>query len=113
MKATNYYIYDFMDFDPALSRHEALWKAYAPTKMEEHDGDILVTMPFQKQLEQDDMAPDTAVAPRIHTLRIRGYEHNILRLFITMNGDGMTDDQRNGSRRQDRRSGGEPAADRI
>ena len=92
MKATNYYIYDFMDFDPALSRHEALWKAYAPTKMEEHDGDILVTMPFQKQLEQDDMAPDTAVAPRIHTLRIRGYEHNILRLFITMNGDGMTDD---------------------
>ena len=92
MKATNYYIYDFMDFDPALSRHEALWKAYAPTKMEERDGDILVTMPFQKQLEQDDMAPDTAVAPRTYTLRIRGYEHGILRLFITMNDDGMTDD---------------------
>ena len=30
MKQTNYHLFDFMDFDPALQKKEALWKAYAP-----------------------------------------------------------------------------------
>ena len=48
MKQTNYHLFDFMDFDPSLQKDEALWKAYAPTTTEEHDGDSTVTIPYQK-----------------------------------------------------------------
>ncbi|MBO4658047.1 MAG: alpha-xylosidase [Prevotella sp.] len=91
MKPTNYHLFDFMDFDSALQRHEALWKALAPTDISEHDGDIHITLPFQKQKEQEDMAPDTTVPPRHHTLVVRAYAPDILRLFISFCGEPMTD----------------------
>ena len=91
MKQTNYHLFDFMDFDPAMQRDEALWKAYAPTNIEERDGDIIVTIPYQKQLHQEDMAPDNNVPQQSYELIIRAYEPNIVRVFTTMAGDGMTD----------------------
>ena len=91
MKQTNYHLFDFMDFDPSLQKDEALWKAYAPTKIEEHEGDIIVTIPYQKQLYQEDMAPDTSAPQQSFDLIIRAYEPDILRLFTTMSGDEMTD----------------------
>ena len=91
MKTTNYHLFDFMDFDPTLQRAEALWKAWMPTRIEEHDGDIHITIPFQKQLHQEDMAPDTEAAQQSYILVVRAYTHDILRLFITMTGDKMTE----------------------
>jgi len=91
MKQTNYHLFDFMDFDPSLERDEALWKAYAPSKIAERDGDIIVTIPYQKQLHQEDMAPDTACPQQSFDLIIRAYEPNIIRLFTTMSGDEMTE----------------------
>ena len=43
MKPTNYHLFDFLDFDPDLSRDESLWKAYKPTSVYEKDGDIWVS----------------------------------------------------------------------
>ena len=91
MKQTNYHLFDFMDFDPTLQRNEALWKAYAPTKIEERDGDIVVTIPYQKQKHQEDMAPDEATPRQCYDLIIRAYEPGIVRLFTTMTGDEMTE----------------------
>ena len=91
MKQTNYYLYDFMDFDSTLQRKEALWKAHAPSRVEECDGDVVVTIPYQKQLHQEDMAPDEAVAQQSYDLIIRAYEPNIVRVFTTMSGDKMTE----------------------
>ena len=102
MKQTNYHLFDFMDFDPTLQRDEALWKAYAPTQITERDGDIIVTIPYQKQLHQEDMAPDTAVPQQSYDLVIRAYtvagdsvagtaSPSIIRLFTTMVGDPMLD----------------------
>ena len=91
MKQTNYYLYDFMDFDSTLQRKEALWKAHAPSRVEERDGDVVVTIPYQKQLHQEDMAPDEAVAQQSYELIIRAYEPNLVRVFTTMSGDEMTD----------------------
>ena len=91
MKQTNYHLFDFMDFDPLLERDESLWKAYAPTKIEERDGDIIVTIPYQKQLHQEDMAPDTSVPQQSFGLVIRAYEPDIIRLFTTMSGDEMVE----------------------
>lgn len=91
MKQTNYHLFDFMDFSPSLANDEALWKAYAPTKVTERDGDIVITIPYQKQLLQEDMAPDTTAAQKSYDLIVRAYEPNIIRLFTTMAGDTMTE----------------------
>ena len=91
MKQTNYHLFDFMDFHPDLQVGEALWKAYAPTNIQECDGDIVITIPYQKQLRQEDMAPDTTVAPQSYDLIIRAYEPDIVRLFTTMSGDEMVE----------------------
>ena len=63
MKPTNYHLFDFLDFDPDLSRDESLWKAYKPTAVYEKDGDICISVPFQKQVLSNDMAPDTDIRP--------------------------------------------------
>jgi len=91
MKQTNYHLFDFMDFDPALEKGEALWKAYSPSNIAERDGDIVVTIPYQQQLHQEDMAPDTTVPQQCYDLIIRAYEPNIIRLFTTMSGDEMVE----------------------
>ena len=102
MKQTNYHLFDFMDFDPSLEKDETLWKAYAPTNILERDGDIVVTIPYQKQLHQEDMAPDTSAPQQTFDLVIRAYEcaphsdlqvgePNIIRLFTTMSGDEMVE----------------------
>ena len=92
MKQTNYHLFDFMDFDPSLQKDEALWKAYAPTKIAEHDGDVIITIPYQKQLHQEDMAPDTDASRQSFDLIIRAYTPGILRLFTTMTDDKMTEE---------------------
>ena len=91
MKQTNYHLFDFMDFDPSLQKDEALWKAYAPTDIVERDGDIIVTIPYQKQLYQEDMAPNTTAPQQSFDLIVRAYEPDMLRLFTTMSGDEMTE----------------------
>ena len=91
MKQTNYHLFDFMDFDPSLQRDEHLWKAYAPTNIVEREGDIVITIPYQKQIHQEDMAPDTDTPQQSYDLIIRAYEPNIIRLFTTMTNDEMTD----------------------
>jgi alpha-D-xyloside xylohydrolase len=101
MKQTNYHLFDFMDFSPcerskndyapSLEKDEALWKAYAPSHIEEREGDIVVTIPYQKQLHQEDMAADERTPQQCYDLIIRAYEPNIVRLFTTMSGDEMVE----------------------
>ena len=91
MKPTNYHLFDYMDFDPELKKNESLWKAYKPTALVEKDGDILVPVPFQKQVLANDMAPDTNVAQETHTLIIRQYEPGIIRLFMGFDGEQPSD----------------------
>ena len=92
MKQTNYHLFDFMDFDPSQQRDESLWKAYAPTNIQEHNGDIVITIPYQKQLLQKDMAPDMDTPQQTYDLIIRAYEPHIIRVFTTMTDDKMTDE---------------------
>lgn len=91
MKQTNYHLFDFMDFDRHLQRNERLWKCWQATDIREYDGDIILTVPFQCQKLQEDMAPDTDVPQESQTLTLRAYSPDMLRLFVTMSGDEMTD----------------------
>ena len=92
MIPTNYHLFDFMDFDPSLQRDEALWKAYVPSHVEERDGDILITLPYQRQRRQPDMAADEHFPQQEYVLTVRAYSPNILRLFTSMTGDDMIEE---------------------
>lgn len=92
MKQTNYYLFDFMDFDSSLQKDEVLWKAYAPTCIKEKDGDIVITIPYQQQKRQEDMAPDMEVPQKSYDLIIRAYDSTILRIFTTMLHDEMLEE---------------------
>lgn len=89
MNLTNYYLFDWMDFDPSLSKDEALWKAYEPTDIREDNGDIVVTIPYQKQVLQEDMLADKDVPMQSYELRLRAYGNSIVRVFTSMVGDEM------------------------
>ena len=92
MKPTNYHLFDFLDFDQNLSKNESLWKACKPTHVCEKDGDILVTVPFQKQQLANDMAADTSVPREESTLLIRQYSNKIIRLFAGFGELNITDE---------------------
>ena len=92
MNPTNYHLFDFLDFDINLSRNESLWKACKPTAVYGKDGDVCVTVPFQKQVLANDMAADNSVPREEYTLVIRQYEPKILRLFIGFGEEQMTDE---------------------
>ena len=90
MKPTNYHLFDFLDFDPDLSRDESLWKAYKPTSVYEKDGDICINVPFQKQVLSNDMAPDTAFPREEYTLVIRQYTSGITRQAPSVSSEAVT-----------------------
>lgn len=85
-------MFDFLDFDVDLKRDESLWKAYSPVAVEERDGDICVSVPFQKQVLNNDMAADTTVPQEVYTLVIRQYGPKITRLFMGFGEEQMTDE---------------------
>ena len=92
MKPTNYHLFDFLDFDSDLARDEALWKACKPIAVEEIDGDIHISVPFQKQILDNDMAADLSATRENHTLVLRQYGNKIIRVFMGFGEVAMTDE---------------------
>lgn len=91
MRQTNYYLFDFLDFDAELSRPESLWKACRPTEVRSVGGDIHITVPFQKQKLDNDMAADVSAERISNTLVLRQYGDKILRVFMGFGDLPMTD----------------------
>ncbi len=91
MRPTNYHLFDFLDFDTELSKDESLWKSYKPKEVKSIDGDIHITIPFQKQKLSNDMDADTNAAQEVYTLIIRQYTNGISRLFISFDKEPLTD----------------------
>ena len=89
MKQTNYQLFDFLDFDPALNQGDILWRACAPTNIEARDGDIFISIPFQKQQNSNEIAPDTTASRKTYQLRLRAYGDKILRAAIGFGSQWM------------------------
>ena len=82
MKQTNFQLFDFLDFDPALAGEDVLWKACAPVSIQTDGTDVLLEIPFQKQKIANDIAADREASPKNYFLRMRAYGDKILRIAI-------------------------------
>lgn len=90
MKQTNHTLFDFLDFDPENSGGRSLWIAGPPAGIDREGGDIVVTLPLQKQKSGVEIAPDRSVERKKITLRIRSYGFRVLRMCTGEHGAPMS-----------------------
>lgn len=93
MKQTNYQLFDFLDFNPENPGAESLWRAGKPASISAEDGDIVVTIPFQKQKPGNDITPDQETPRKNYQLRLRAYGKKVLRVAISFEGGAMPDSE--------------------
>ncbi len=86
MKQTNYQLFDFLDFDTELNEGEALWRACTPERIEEKNGEIFISVPFQKQNNSNEITPDTTEPRKVYVLRLKAYGNKILRVSMALEG---------------------------
>ena len=89
MKQTNYQLFDFLDFDTSLPGDERLWKVCRPTEIASDGADVVVTLPFRRQRNSNDINPEPETPERDFSLRLRAYGKNILRVAIAFGGEDM------------------------
>ena len=91
MKQTNYQLFDFLDFSPELNEEDRLWRACSPTNIEELNGAIIITIPFQKQNNSNEITPDFSTEKKEYILRIKAYGNKVLRISMVFCGAVMED----------------------
>ncbi|MFI3320218.1 MAG: alpha-xylosidase [Rikenellaceae bacterium] len=89
MSQTNYQLFDFLDFDQAMSGNESIWIGCAPLSAWVDQGDVVLDVPFQKQIVSNDIEADFSVAPVNYQLRLRAYGDKILRVAVGFNQPAM------------------------
>ena len=82
MKQTNYQLYDFLDFDTVMPGDEFLWRACTPANIKAENGNIVATIPFQRQKMSNEISPDLTEPRREYNMRLRAYGDKILRIAI-------------------------------
>ncbi|MBP1675723.1 MAG: Alpha-D-xyloside xylohydrolase [Bacteroidetes bacterium] len=87
MQQTNYQLFDFLDFSPELNQGDRLWRACLPTAIQEINGDVFVTIPFQQQNNSNEITPDLSVPRKEFTLRVQALSEKILRVSIAFAGE--------------------------
>ncbi len=91
MQQTNYQLFDFLDFSPELNQGDRLWRACSPTNITENNGEIFVTIPFQKQNNSNEITPDVSATKKEYVLRIKALGSKILRISMALSGEIMED----------------------
>ena len=93
MQQTNYQLFDFLDFNTELNEGDRLWRACIPTHMEERNGEIFVSIPFQKQNNSNEISPDLTEPRKSYTLRIKAYGNKVLRVSLAIDAPVMEDSE--------------------
>lgn len=91
MQQTNYQLFDFLDFSPELNEGDRLWRACSPTNIIEKNGEIFVTIPFQKQNNSNEITPDVTSERKEYILRIKALGNKTLRVSMALSGEIMED----------------------
>ncbi|MTK52720.1 alpha-xylosidase [Paludibacter sp.] len=91
MQQTNYQLFDFLDFSTTLDNGDRLWRACTPTEIDAKNGDVFITIPFQKQQNSNEINPDTSEPRKNYVLRLRAYGRKIVRAAIGFGTEWMED----------------------
>ena len=91
MQQTNYQLFDFLDFSAELNEGDRLWRACSPTNISEKDGEIFVTIPFQKQNNSNEITPDSSADRKEYVLRLKTLGTKIIRASMALVGSVMED----------------------
>lgn len=82
MQQTNYQLFDFLDFSPDLNEGDRLWRACLPTAIDERNGDIFITVPFQQQENSNEITPDFSLSRMEFEMQISALGPKILRISM-------------------------------
>lgn len=91
MKSSFNHLFDFLDMDPDFKSNESLWKAGKPSGIEQDGKDVLVSIPFQLQVNGPDIKADPEALPKDYQMRIRAYGKRILRIGMGFGQDSHQD----------------------
>jgi alpha-D-xyloside xylohydrolase len=96
MKSKNNLLADLLDFDTPEASQDILWAAGAPRAVSARDGDVAVELDFYAQvLSEEGVRTADNIAPQKHTLWVRAYGEEIIRLTINFNSDEIPADSSN------------------
>jgi len=96
MKPQNNVLADLLDFDTPDASQDILWSVGMPQTISTLDGDAKIELDFFSQtLNEEGIAPDENIPPKRHTLWVRAYGEDIIRLTINFNGDELPVDKNN------------------
>ena len=96
MKSQNNVLKDLLDFDTPEASQDVLWSAGMPQSVQTLDGCAGIELDFLAQaFNYEGIEPDKNVPPRRHTLWVRAYGEEIIRLTINFNGSEMPGDETN------------------
>ena len=96
MKSQNNPLADLLDFDTPEASQDVLWSAGMPHSVHKLDGCTGIELNFFAQtFNQEGIELDKNIPPRRHTLWVRAYGEEIIRLTINFNGSEMPADENN------------------
>jgi alpha-D-xyloside xylohydrolase len=96
MKTKNTLFADLLDFDLPEAAHDIVWSASNPTSVTSHDDWIHIQLPFfAHTFDGEVLARDESTAPINHTLWVRAYGKDIVRLTLNVDDDKLPDDGTN------------------
>ena len=90
MKSQNNPLADLLDFDTPEASQDVLWSAGMPNSVHTLDGCTGIELNFFAQtFNQEGIELDKNIPSRRHTLWVRAYGEEIIRLTINFNGSEM------------------------
>jgi alpha-D-xyloside xylohydrolase len=96
MKSQNNPLADLLDFDTPEASQDVLWSAGMPHSVHTLNGCTGIELDFSAQtFNQEGIELDKNIPPRRHTLWVRAYGEEIIRLTINFNDSEMPADENN------------------
>jgi len=96
MKPQNNLLADLLDLDAPEASHDVLWSVGTPQTVRVQEGQVGIELEFIAQaLVEEGIKPDKSIPPKKHTLWVRAYGEEIIRLTIDFNGDELCTDDSN------------------
>ncbi len=92
MKPYNTMLADFLDLDGPESAQDGLWCAGKPARLEASGDAVCIQIPFDAQMPGLEIVPDPGRPARLHTLWVRAYGDNLLRLTIDLQDGSLPED---------------------